>query len=316
MSNNAKKITDPYGAMSYTQKIIMLSIEKFDDGALFDDSIVLPSFKGKWFCNKDMLLANSYKRYSSVWKYASYKLMNDKKFVLSISNLTDKDTQYIGRELRNDRDVALKFIAYDPPINFLGDELRDDSSFALELLNNEFHPDFINLFSPRILNDVDLFLQLIKIDPSIFKYAGVDVYSNAKITDLVLDSISNNEMPAEGYEEYWGCNIIRQNVSAILRMLLISKEISFDIAIINATIRESRELIAIAIWKCCDVSFELLGSAFINDPSIVLLTLESLMRESIIHHSYIDSKEVALTKFAVREYALTDIIVCLRLHGW
>ena len=322
--------TDPYSTLTGSQQIIMLSIAKFDDGALFDDSLDLPEFKGKWFCNKDMIRKDSAGIHSNLMYYASDKLMNDKEFILSFPSNYSGIAFYISEELKNDRDVVLKFFKIlVQESNTIGSTLRCDSSFALELfssngISRNFEVSNIERFDLCVRKDKELFLKLIKINPEIFQYADSSIRYDEEIVALVLCIIAGKTI-LQGYnigkehEYYWGSAVIKQNTEVILWMLLSShKNIYLSTALTNNTIRESRELVSLAIDKCKNASVKLLGLNFINDPCMVMLVLQSSMEHdpTPVFRATNKYEDVATTKFNVRCYTISDMIVCLRAHGW
>ena len=334
-----------YGIMNNSQRMRMLSIEKFDNGAIFDGSVVLPSFKGKWFCNKDMIFERYQKNKTyKLLQYASNRLKNDKVFIMKLFAKYKEILDFIGLELRNDKDICLIMMGIDGWHSKLtiGDVLRDDLDFALEVYSNKYaftpNPHTIEQFSNRIHNNKPLFLQIIPVNPKLFMYAGFYIRNDVDCFMIVLDGfiklyltgIEKLEIAGFGayrhgeyditlygreLDRYWACveNDVIQNISMLMRVILISQtQISFSIAARNNALCESRDLVAFAVEHCVNAYVDILSVEMCNDPKIIFLLFER--RNLAGFARYLDVfEELKLTRFYIAGYSLYSMKVCMRL---
>ena len=309
-----------YKALTRQELVVMLSLERFDNGAVFTDEIYKPEYSGFWFSNKELLLQNMGHEACNL-EHASYAITNDKEFMLAAIRIDMHSAQYLSDTLRNDKDIFIKTIRGKQHYT-VGDELSNDSAFLLYLVQNPLIIDIFgcfNRFNSRVKDDKELFIKLIKVMPFIIKYASPRLCDDRELINLAINSTINlkmhydiNGVPRHG-DLIWRClsSKLRKDIDLLVSLICtFNKTFQFQYVISNSTIRESHYLTCLAVEHCdpTTINLQLISPKFRNDPAVLLM----------ICNIQPDRIAITLTNtpFFISNYSAPSLLVCLCLRGW
>ena len=309
-----------YKSLTYQEVVIMLSLEQFDNGAVFTNEIYKPDYRGLWFSNRELLLRNMGYEASHL-ELASYAITNDKEFMLAAISIHRHAARHLSDTLRNDKDIFIKTMEGEQYYT-VGDELSNDSGFLLYLVKDVLIRDIFgcfNRFNSRVKEDKELFIKLIKVIPFILRFASPKLRDDRELVSLSIISTINVKLPNDvgevsRYGDFiWRClsDKLRKDVDLLVSIICVfDKRFQFYYAISNSTIRESRHLTCLAISHCSPTTIRrrLIGAKFRNDPAVLLMICN--IQPDKIEFTLTD------TPFFVKAYSSSSLRACLRIYGW
>ena len=303
-----------YKVLTSEEVAIMLSLEQFDNGAVFTNELHRLKYKGLWFSNRELILQNLESHDFPYLLNASDALKNDKKFMLSAINVRMNAARFIGDKLINDKDIFIKTIK-DPDYYTVGEELRNDSNFLLEIIRGVSQrligSELIKRFSLRVQDDRDLFIKLVKLFPILISSASHRLRDDYELAELAINTHSAGRRISDCLMSIWRklSTRLKQDVNLLIAAICASKKtFPFSCAMSNRSFRSSHHLTCFAIEHCDQktICHNLIG---VSTNPTVLLMLCSVLSKGVIN-------TLAGTPFFVKAYSSSSLRACLRIHGW
>lgn len=302
-----------YKALKFDTLSTMMSFEEFDNGAIFTDQVDIPSFKGKWFSNKDAIMSYDPKS-SALIAFASDEIKNDKIFMLSMIKLNSTVLNFLGDKLTNDKDIFMETLLTGNRYG-TGTELADDCDLALEIYQKRTTQTYaLSRFSKNVRNNKELLLKIVALCPIAFLYASSRLKNDKEVVEAIIGAFERlidsgtdiRDINMKLCEIWWSfSSSIKQNTDIIVRIIFaINESFAFAFAILNQEVRHSRELTCLAIEHCYAPNFCIIDAKLRNDP-MVLFALYSKLNNKI-------TCEIT-SPLNILGYSINDTLVCLRL---